>query len=59
MAERFEVIHTQGKGDDCIIEKAIETGSAVLTNDRGLARRLKESGIRVISIRGGKTIDFV
>lgn len=59
LAERFEILQSEGAGDDCIISKATEIGAVVLTNDRDLTKRLKDSGIRVISIRGGRTIDFV
>lgn len=59
LAERFYSVRSTGTGDDCIVDVATELGAVVLTNDRGLIERLKKSGVRALSIRGGKTIDFV
>lgn len=59
LAERFEKISSAGNGDRCITDIAIELRAFVLTNDRNLVERLKHLGIRVLSIRGGKKIDFV
>lgn len=59
LADRFEIVETTGRGDDCILKIALELGASVLSNDREFVRRLKESGVRVLSIRGGKKIDYV
>ncbi len=59
LADTFEGAGSEGSGDDCIMLMAQKLGAIVLTNDRELIERLKNKGIRVISIRSGKTIDFV
>lgn len=59
LADLYETVPSQGKGDDCILEMAVQLGGIVLTNDRELIKRLKEKGVRVVSIRSGKTINFV
>lgn len=59
LADRFQTFESVGKGDDCIAEYAIKSGGIVLTNDRALIARLKKSGLRVLSVRGGKRIHFV
>ena len=55
----FETVSSEGRGDECIFRMAQKLGGIVLTNDRELVERLKKNGIRVVSIRSGKTIDFV
>jgi len=50
-AERFEVIETDMGGDDSVIEMALELGAAVVTNDAGLRKRLREKGITVLYMR--------
>lgn len=51
MSSRFEAISSEGKGDDCILKLASNTGWPVLTNDRELTRRLKEAGTKVYLVK--------
>lgn len=57
LSDRFEKIESEGAGDDCIIKCAKNHGASVLTNDRDLVLRLKDAGIRVLSLRRGAVID--
>ena len=59
LASRFDHIPSTGKGDQCIIDLAVANGAIVLTNDRELIGLLRKKGVRVMSIRGGNSIDFV
>lgn len=52
LASRYSVIEVEGRGDDAIIAAAQPAKAAVVTNDRGLRRRLKEAGLPVIYMRG-------
>ncbi|MCL4341467.1 MAG: hypothetical protein M1431_05175 [Candidatus Thermoplasmatota archaeon] len=56
LAEGFPAIHGSGKGDDCILQAAVTTGSAILTNDRLLLDRARSLGLRTFSIHGGRRI---
>lgn len=58
LASRFTEIEGEGPADDCILELASKNGYFVLTNDRELIRRAKNSGIRVLSFKRGRVIDF-
>lgn len=59
LADRFERVPSMGKGDQCVMDAAVELGAFVLTNDRKFIVMLKEAGIRVLSIRRGRKIEFV
>jgi len=50
-AERFETVDTDMGGDDSVIRMAEELNAAVVTNDAGLRRRLRERGITVLYMR--------
>ncbi|OFV67406.1 MAG: DNA-binding protein [Candidatus Syntrophoarchaeum caldarius] len=54
LLERCKVIEGKGKADDIILEIATREGVAVLTNDRELSERLREKGVRVVSLRQKK-----
>lgn len=56
LSERFETLESTGSGDDCIRNAAIRHSAAVLTNDRTLARSLKDIMIRTYSLRQGRLI---
>lgn len=61
MMDRCEriTVATTGPADDVILRLAKEMGTAVLTNDIGLKRRLAEKGIQTISLRQRNKLDFV
>jgi rRNA-processing protein FCF1 len=56
LSERFESLESSGSGDDCIRIAAVTHSAAVLTNDRTLARSLKNIKIRTYSLRQGRLI---
>lgn len=53
-AERFDALNTEKGGDDSLIEMAEKLEAAVVTNDRGLRKRLRERGITVLYMREKK-----
>ncbi len=50
-AGRFETVPTEGLGDDAIVECAKATGGIVVTGDRGLIKRLRAAGLKVLRPR--------
>lgn len=48
---RCRIVETVGNVDDAIIELAIESGCAVLTNDSELRARLRDRGVAVVYLR--------
>jgi len=54
LLERCELIEGEGKADDIILEIATRDKMAVLTNDRELSKRLRNKGVRVLSLRQKK-----
>lgn len=57
-AERFEVAPSEGLGDDAVVGCARRTGGIVVTGDRGLIRRLREAGLRVLRPRQRKRLEL-
>lgn len=51
---RCRIVDTEGNVDDAIIELAIESGCAVLTNDSELKKRLRDRGVAVVYLRQRK-----
>ncbi len=58
-SEQFERVSGEGYADDCILEVAKKGHLFVLSNDRALLARAKEAGIRAITIRGNRKVEFV
>ena len=58
MASKFEIVESEGSGDDCILNIALAYEAAILTNDRELTERARSNGIRTFSIRGKSRIDI-
>lgn len=56
--DRFEIIASEGRGDDCILIKGKKLGAFILTNDKGLLFRAKSAGLRTLSIKANGTIGF-
>nr|WP_267902794.1 PIN domain-containing protein [Halovenus carboxidivorans] len=51
--DRCEIRSTAAEyADDAVLELAAESGTHVLTNDKPLAERARETGVSVISLRG-------
>jgi len=57
--DHFEIIDSNRPVDRWILEYAVENGAIVCTNDKELKKKLKENGIKVISLRGKTKIDYV
>lgn len=58
LAERYQIIATELKGDESIISLARTLQAMVVTNDKELRKRLKEQGITVIFMRQGKYLSI-
>ncbi len=59
LAERHEVIPTEGRGDDAILALAVREGAVVVTADRGLMARLADAGVRVLRPRERHRLELV
>jgi rRNA-processing protein FCF1 len=51
LARKYEILQTEGTGDDAIVEAAIRLDAYVLTNDKELKRRLRSLRIPLIYLR--------
>jgi rRNA-processing protein FCF1 len=51
LVDRCTVIEKNGIADDVILEMAIDTDAAVLTNDIGLKKRLCSKGVTIVHLR--------
>ncbi|MBX8631737.1 MAG: twitching motility protein PilT [Thermoplasmata archaeon] len=59
LASRYTVFDSRRKGDDSVAEAAKSLGAfAVVTNDMRLARELSSKGVRVMTLRSGRKLDF-
>ncbi len=56
---RIDIIESNKPVDMWIEEYASAHGAIVCTNDRELKKRLKENGIKVVSVKGKTKIDYV
>ncbi len=59
LAERFDILATEGLGDDAIVDLARRTGGIVVTGDRGLIARLRGEGLRVLRPRQRKRLELL
>jgi hypothetical protein len=59
MMDRCERIAATGPADDVILRLAKDVGTAVLTNDIRLKRRLADNGIQTVSLRQKNKLDLV
>ena len=57
-ARRFETVPTEGLGDNAIVECAKHTGGIVVTGDRGLIKRLRAEGLKVLRPRQRKRLEL-
>jgi rRNA-processing protein FCF1 len=56
-ARRFEVVATEARGDDALVELGRRLSAWVLTGDRALRTRLLEAGVPVLFPRGKSHLD--
>jgi len=47
----YQIIETSYDGDDGVIDVAIKTNAAVVTNDKELKKKAKEMGLPIIYVR--------
>ncbi|AKB84481.1 DNA-binding protein [Methanococcoides methylutens] len=59
LADRCTIVDRTGSADDVILQLALDTGAAVLTNDVGLIGRLKEVDVTVVRLRQKNHLDIV
>jgi rRNA-processing protein FCF1 len=50
-AKKYEVVHTEKKGDEAILELAEKMKAVVVTNDKELRKRLKKMDLKVVYMR--------
>lgn len=53
LARKYEIVQTDGGGDDAVVSVAEMTGGYILTNDKELRRRARKARIPVIYLRSG------
>ncbi|WP_445476319.1 DNA-binding protein [Methanococcoides methylutens] len=58
LSDRCSIVGRAGNADDIILQLAIDTGAAVLTNDIGLVKRLKEVDVTVVRLRQKNRLDI-
>jgi len=61
LARKYQIVETELRGDDAVIEVAERRSAAVVTNDRGLIARLRAKRIQVVRLRAERylvTDDF-
>ncbi|MBR2254895.1 MAG: twitching motility protein PilT [Candidatus Methanomethylophilaceae archaeon] len=58
LARKYEIIPTDARGDDSVIELARKTGGYVLTNDKELRRRLRKERVPIICLRSGTHLEI-
>lgn len=52
LIKRYEVVEAEGRGDQSVLDLAKKLNCIVVTNDRKLRNRLKESSLHTIYLRG-------
>jgi len=58
LAKKYQVVETDLRGDDAVLDLAKRTSAAVLTNDRGLIRRLRAENIPVVRLRSERYLEL-
>lgn len=56
--EKIQVVQSRRNVDDWIVDYAQQKGAIVCTNDSKLRNRLKEGGIKMITLKGRSHIGF-
>ena len=52
LARKYQIIETELRGDDAVLDVARRRDAAVVTNDRDLIRRVRELRLPVVRLRG-------
>jgi len=58
LARKYEVVTTDLRGDDAVLDVAKRLSAAVVTNDRGLIRRLRAENIPVVRLRSERYLEL-
>ena len=58
LAEGCEIMEASGEADDRLVDLALETGSAVFTNDKELKKKLSTRGVTVIHLRQRRRLEI-
>ncbi|MDQ1371173.1 MAG: uncharacterized protein QG582_87 [Candidatus Thermoplasmatota archaeon] len=58
LVRKYEVVETSMRGDDAVLELARRMSAAVVTNDRGLIRRLRAENIPVVRLRSERYLEL-
>ena len=56
LIKNFNIIDSEGKGDDSVLFLAKKFQGIVVTNDRDLRKRIKKSSLQTIYLRGKKKL---
>ena len=52
LIKKYEIVNAEGNGDDAVLKLAKKFNGIVITNDRELRKRVKESSLQTIYLRG-------
>ena len=52
LIKKYEIVNAEGNGDDAVLNLAKKLSGIVITNDRELRKRVKESSLQTIYLRG-------
>ncbi len=51
LAERYDIVRAEGRGDEAILSLAKKLGAYLLTNDKELRKKAGAEGVRVIYLK--------
>jgi len=54
LARKYSIAETELRGDDAVLDIALQREGAVVTNDKGLIARVKEKRLPVVRLRSRK-----
>lgn len=58
LARKYRLVETALQGDDAVIDVALRMSAAVLTNDRGLIKRLRAENVPVVRLRSERYLEL-
>lgn len=57
LARKYQIVETELRGDDAVLELARARRAAILTNDRGLIKRAREASVPIVRLRSGRYLE--
>ena len=54
----FQIVETIYNGDDGVMDVAVKTNAAIVTNDKELKKKAREMGLPVIYVRGESRLEI-